>query len=135
MNTTKRSAYRVGWWMGLLLFCLTSPLMAKATQLDFTMLIEEYQHLSEKDFLHNFPFDQYCTAYKDSLQQIRFLERHKEIVNAAGLPGDAFLVKLFQAQLERTPLDFSQITSLKPVLAAAETMYHSEQYLPDSVFV
>lgn len=102
---------------------------------DFAELIEPYRGHSPMGFIDSFPFEIYCQQQKDILDEVRILEEHKQQVNRLGFDGDIFLMEVFKEYLTATTLDYNDVESFKPLLGLAETMYQSDKYLPDSIFV
>jgi len=111
----------------LLVTCL--PLRA----IDFVSEVERLSNLSHEEFFKKFRFEEYASTY--DLEDIMLLESHKNILYKKGIDGDFFLITLFQQHVSKQPMDFKDLSTLKPMLKHAELLRCSDNYLPDSVFV
>lgn len=118
------------------LYCFTfliSALSFSAKAMDFIQVADSLKTLPQKEFLNQFPFEQYLEG--GTPDDVKLMETHRRYLDSLGLDGDRFIMKLYEEFLKTRPLDFQNAKQINRQLQLGELMSNSEKYMPDSVFV
>jgi hypothetical protein len=112
-----------------IILCLCTNIL-NASSFDMTILEEVEFEL----FLDTFNYQTYFEKVNPS--DIDFLESDRQTLNLLGIDGNQFIWKAFEFYTENLKLDFDNNTYIvKEAVRLAEIMFHSQNYLPDSVYI
>jgi hypothetical protein len=85
-------------------------------------------------FLDTFDYQSYFKKVNPS--DINFLEADRQALNQMGLDGNQFIWQAFEFYSKNLKLDFENNTYIvKEAVRLGEIMFHSQNYLPDSVYI